>query len=57
VLVAIGINSDGRRCVLGVDLGNRESVSSWKEFLLGLRTRGLTGVGLEKFCINVGPLP
>ncbi len=46
VLVAIGINWDGRRCVLGVDLANRESMSSWKEFLLGLRTRGLTGVEL-----------
>jgi len=46
VLVAIGINWDGRRCVLGVDLANRESISSWKEFLLGLRTRGLTGVEL-----------
>jgi len=46
VLVAIGVNWDGRRCVLGVDLANRESISSWKEFLLGLRTRGLTGVEL-----------
>jgi len=46
VLVAIGINWDGRRCVLGVDLANRESISSWKEFLLGLRKRGLTGVEL-----------
>src|SRR5436190_11586059 len=46
VLVAIGINWDGRRCVLGVELANRESISSWKEFLLGLRKRGLTGVEL-----------
>lgn len=46
VLVAIGVNWDGRRCVLGVELANRESISSWKEFLLGLRTRGLTGVEL-----------
>ena len=46
VLVAIGINWDGRRCVLGVELANRESISSWKEFLLGLRTRGLSGVEL-----------
>jgi transposase-like protein len=46
VLVAIGINWDGRRCVLAVELANRESISSWKEFLLGLRTRGLTGVEL-----------
>jgi transposase-like protein len=46
VLVAIGINWDGRRCVLGVELANRESISSWKEFLLGLRKRGLAGVEL-----------
>src|SRR6185295_18579560 len=46
VLVAIGINWEGRRCVLGVELANRESVSSWREFLVGLKTRGLHGVDL-----------
>jgi putative transposase len=44
VLVAIGINREGRRCVLGVELANRESTTSWKELLLGLRQRGLRGV-------------
>lgn len=44
VQVAIGINWEGRRCVLAVELANRESVSSWKEFLLGLKQRGLRGV-------------
>jgi len=44
VQVAIGINWEGRRCVLGVELANRESTSSWKEFLLGLKQRGLRGV-------------
>lgn len=44
VLVAIGIDRDGRRQVLGVDLANRESTGSWKEFLLSLRQRGLKGV-------------
>jgi len=44
VLIAIGINADGRRCVLGVDLANRETRTSWKEFLQGLRARGLHGV-------------
>ena len=44
VQVAIGINWEGRRCVLGVELANRESVSSWKDFLLGLKQRGLRGV-------------
>jgi putative transposase len=46
VLVAIGINWDGRRCVLGVELANRESASSWKDFLLDLKQRGLHGVEL-----------
>jgi putative transposase len=44
VLVAIGIDWDGRRQVLGVELANRESRSSWRDFLLGLRERGLAGV-------------
>ena len=46
VLVAIGINWEGRREVLGVELANRESLNSWKEFLEGLRHRGLKGVEL-----------
>jgi len=44
VLVAIGINEDGRRCVLAVELANRESESSWKDFIGQLRQRGLRGV-------------
>jgi putative transposase len=44
VLVAIGINREGRRCVLGVELASRESTTSWKDLLLGLRQRGLRGV-------------
>jgi putative transposase len=44
VLVAIGINWEGRRCVLAVDLANRESHSSWRDFLLALRKRGLREV-------------
>src|SRR5690242_16794668 len=44
VLVAIGINWEGRRCVLAVELANGESQSSWKGFLAGLRERGLRGV-------------
>ena len=44
VLVAIGIDLEGRRNVLGIELANRESRSSWKDFLLGLRGRGLHGV-------------
>jgi putative transposase len=44
VLVAIGVDWEGRRQVLAVDLANRESRSSWKDFLLALKRRGLFGV-------------
>src|SRR3954451_9702674 len=44
VLVAIGINWEGRRSVLAVDLANRESHSSWRDFLAALRQRGLREV-------------
>ena len=44
VLIAIGINAEGRRCILGVDLANRETRTSWRGFLMGLRERGLRGV-------------
>jgi len=46
VLIAIGIDWDGRRQILGVELANRESRSSWSEFLRGLKARGLNGVEL-----------
>ena len=44
VLIAIGVGWDGRRQVLGIELANRESRSSWRDFLMGLRERGLAGV-------------
>jgi putative transposase len=44
VLIAIGISWDGRRCILGVELASRESASSWRDFLRGLKQRGLQGV-------------
>lgn len=44
VLVAIGVDWEGRRQVLGVALANRESRTSWRAFLEGLRARGLHGV-------------
>jgi putative transposase len=44
VLVAIGINWEGQRQVLAVELANRESRSSWREFLVRLKERGLSGV-------------
>jgi transposase-like protein len=44
VLVALGIDWEGRRQVLAVEYANRESQGSWREFLLGLKARGLNGV-------------
>jgi transposase-like protein len=44
VQIAIGINWEGQRQVLAVEAANRESQSSWKDFLLRLKERGLTGV-------------
>ena len=44
VLIAIGVNWDGRRCILGIDIADRESRNSWRDFLLSLRERGLRGV-------------
>jgi putative transposase len=44
VLIAIGINWEGRRNILAVELASRESLSSWKELLASLRQRSLHGV-------------
>jgi putative transposase len=44
VLIAIGINWEGRRAILAVELADRETVSSWEELLKGLKKRGLSGV-------------
>ncbi len=44
VLVAIGINWEGQRQVLAVELANRESRSAWRDFLVRLKERGLAGV-------------
>jgi putative transposase len=36
VLVAIGINWEGKRSVLVMELASRESLSSWRDLLTGL---------------------
>jgi transposase-like protein len=37
VLIAVGIDWDGRRQILAVEMAHRESRSSWKDFLLVLK--------------------
>jgi putative transposase len=44
--LAIGVNANGYRDVLGVVEGGKEDEASWKAFLRRLRQRGLTGVRL-----------
>jgi putative transposase len=46
VLVAIGVDQDGYRQVLGVVEGAKEDKESWRQFLRHLKERGLTGVEL-----------
>jgi putative transposase len=46
VIVAVGVNSDGRREVLGMDTGPPEAETFWTAFLRMLARRGLRGVKL-----------
>lgn len=46
ILVAIGINAEGHREVIGVTEGMREDSASWEQFLRGMIEHGLRGVGL-----------
>lgn len=46
VIVAVGVNADGRREVLGMDIGASEAEAFWKAFLRNLTHRGLRGVQL-----------
>jgi len=45
-IVAVGVNADGRREALGMDIGPSEAETFWTEFLRKLRRRGLRGVKL-----------
>ncbi len=46
VIIAVGVNSDGRREVLGMDIGPSEAETFWTAFLRKLARRGLRGVKL-----------
>ncbi len=45
-LVGVGVNDDGRREILGLDVVTAEDGAGWLAFLRGLRARGLKGVKL-----------
>jgi putative transposase len=49
LVIAYGVHETGRREVIGVDVGEAETESFWREFLRSLRARGLDGVRL---CIS-----
>jgi putative transposase len=46
VVVAMGVNEDGRRELLGLKVGDSESETFWAEFISHLKERGLDGVKL-----------
>jgi len=46
VIVAVAVNSDGRREVLGMTIGASEAETFWVDFLRSLARRGLRGVKL-----------
>ena len=45
-LIAVGVNGDGGREVLGLDIASQEDGAGWLGFLRGLTARGLSGVKL-----------
>ena len=46
VIIAVGVNGDGRREVLGMAIGASEAETFWTDFLRKLARRGLRGVKL-----------
>jgi putative transposase len=46
VIIAVGVNTDGRREVLGMQIGASEAETFWSDFLRSLTRRGLRGVKL-----------
>jgi len=49
-LVVIGVNARGEKHFLAIEDGVRESAQSWREVLLGLKSRGLTAPKLAIHC-------
>lgn len=46
ILIAMAVNEDGYREVIGASEGMKEDKASWHEFLKSLKERGLSGVQL-----------
>ena len=46
VIIAVGVNGDGRREVLGLEIGASEAEPFWTAYLRKLARRGLRGVKL-----------
>lgn len=46
LLAAIGVCEDGQREILGFSVADSESETSWSEFFISLKERGLSGVDL-----------
>ena len=46
VIIAVGVNADGRREILGMEVGTSEAEPIWTGFLRKLTRRGLRGVKL-----------
>ena len=45
-LIATGVNAEGYREILGIDVTSSEDGAGWLAFLRGLAARGLSGVQL-----------
>lgn len=56
ILVAIGVNEDGCREIIGAAEGMKEDKDSWRTFFVWLRERGLDGVRLIIGDKNLGML-
>ena len=56
ILVAIGVNEDGCREIIGAAEGMKEDKESWRSFFVWLKERGLTGVRLIIGDKNLGML-
>jgi len=47
VLAAIGVTEAGTRLVLGLQSGDKESATNWREFFMDLKSRGLDGSSIQ----------